>query len=483
MMLGLCASATLWLSGCAGTTTFTSYPTKINPLIGSLRTRSSIDFTQCLLSECNSSDAILYDMERGRFAQVQGNTDISMQDFAAAMEMIKKNDEKARISLSNVGANIAATAVNDNAIPYEGSGYERVMLHHYQAINYLNKKDLEGAGVEVRRANAEQEDALKRHEDEVEKSKEKAKEKALGNELNNVKITTAYDALNEVAGKVKNSFQNAYTFYLSGYIYEALQQPNDAYIDYKKALEIYPGNSYLQKDVLRLAKALNMNEDLESIRNRFHMTPPSASTDGGDVLVLFEDGFVPQKKEVKISMPVKNVGLLAIAFPIYKETWTPQHTLSIERNGEQLGSTEPICDFRALSVRALKEQVPVIATRQMIRLFAKAAAAKTASDKLGVFGQLGASVWNGLSENADLRSWISLPADAQVLHVALPAGSHKLSLKQDRLPTTATVDVNVAQGSKTILHVVRAGDQFYTTVIPLSDSKATPKTAQAVRAE
>lgn len=475
----VCAGATLWLSGCASTTTFTAYPSKINPIINTVQAKSAIDFNQCLLSECQSNDAILYFMERGRFAQIQGNADVSMQDFAAAMEKIKQNDEKARVSLSNIGANVAATLVNDNAIPYEGSGYERVMLHHYQALNYLNKHDLEGAGVEVRRANAEQEDALKRHEGELEKAEKDAQAKKVDTQIKSPELSTAYAQMDEVAGKVKNSFQNAATFYLSGFIYEAMQQPNDAYIDYKKALEIYPDNTYLQKDVMRLAKDLNMSDDLESIRARFQVDPANMSAKDGDVLVLFEDGFAPQKQQVKVSLPVPNVGLLAIAFPIYREKWTPHAVLSVEKNGEPMGATEPICDFRALSVKALKEQVPVITTRQVIRLAAKAVATKEAKDKLGVLGQLGMSAWNGLSENADLRSWISLPADVQVLHMALPAGNHKLTLKQAGVPATASVDVNVAEGSRTIVHVIRTGQQFYASVIPVTTGKAAGKTAAA----
>jgi uncharacterized protein len=474
-VLGLTVAATCCLAGCAGTTTFATYPAKINPLIRNLQLKQPVDFNQCLLNECESKDSILYAMERGRVAQILGNVDVSMRDFAASMEKIKENEEKARISLSGVGATMAATAVNDNAIPYAGYGYERVMLHHYQALNYLRKKDLEGAGVEVRRANAEQEEALKRHEEEVEEAEKNAEEKKIENPSNNRQIVTAYAQMDEVAGKVKNSFQNAYTFYLSGFIYETLQQPNDAYIDYKKALEIYPDNVYLQKDVVRLAQALNMNEDLDAFKARFNIDSAAVPSDSGDLLVLFENGFTPQKQEVKILLPVPKVGLLTVAFPIYKEKWTPRNSLSIEKSGEELGLTEPICDFRALSVKALKEEIPVIATRQLMRLVARGAATKAAKDKLGFMGELAMNAYNIVSENADLRSWLTLPANAQVLRTALPAGNHRLTLKQNGQPATS-VDVSIPEGGRTVLHVVRTGPQLYTSVITFPAGK----TAQVV---
>jgi len=456
----------LIMSGCAASSTFTAYPHQIQPLINSLSNRTAIDLQQCLLGECKSKDLILYTMERGRYAQVVGNSAVSLADFTAAMDKIRENDTKALISASAFGANVAATAVNDNAIPYEGEGYERVLLHHYQALNYLKKKDLDGAGVEVRRANAEQNDSLKRFEKELDGAQEEARKKRI--DSNSGRIDRQYAQMDEVAGTVKNSFQNAYTFYVSGFIYELLQQPNDAYIDYKKALEIYPDNSYLQKDVLRLAATLDMREELDELRQRFPREDTRFVTEGGggngELLVFFEDGFVPQKHEIKIPLPAGKAGLIAIAFPIYQEKWSPQIPLRVLSKGELIGSTEPICDVRALAVKALKEKAPVIATRQIIRAIAKGVTAAEAKKQMGDLGQFAAIVWNMVSENADLRSWLTLPANAQILRTSLPAGRYSLSLHHPMAGAVTHTDVDVPANTKTILHVVRTGQQMYTTV-------------------
>lgn len=457
-------------AGCAGTSTFTAYPHKIQPLIHSLTSRTPIDFSGCLLGECKGQDLILYNMERGRLARVVGKGDVSMADFRASMEKIRENDEKALISASAVGANVAATLVNDNAIPYEGEGYERVLLHHYQALNYLEKKDLEGAGVEVRRANAEQEESLKRFERELEKSRDEAAEKRVDSR-NVSRIDAQYAQMDEVAGRVKNSFQNAYTFYLSGFIYELLKQPNDAYIDYKKALEIYTENSYLQRDVLRLAASLEMREELEELQRRFPQEKQrviaGSGAGTGELLVLFEDGFAPQKREVKIPLPVGRGGLITIAFPIYLDKWSDQTPLLILNDNELVGRTEPICDIRALAVKALKEKVPVIATRQIVRAAAKGAAALQAKKQMGELGQFATNVWNLISESADLRSWLTLPSNAQILRTTLPAGSYRLALQHPLAAGAAYVDLEIAAGGKTVMQVVRAGRQIYSSVTPL----------------
>jgi hypothetical protein len=458
----------LIVSGCAATSTFTAYPHQIQPLITSMSNRTPIDLSKCLLSECKSKDLILYNMERGRYAHVIGNSDVSMADFKTSMEKIRENDEKALISASDIGANVAATMVNDNAIPYEGEGYERVLLHHYQALNYLKKKDLEGAGVEVRRANAEQNESLKRFEKELEKSRDEASEKKVyANDVS--RVDTRYAQMDEVAGKVKNSFQNAYTFYVSGFIYELLQQPNDAYIDYKKALEIYPENRYLQKDVLRLAAKLEMSEELEELNKRFpfdlsQQFVGESGAGSGELLVLFEDGFVPQKHEVKIPIPIGRAGLVSIAFPIYNEKWSAQVPLRILNKNELIGSTEPICDVRALAVKALKEKAPVIAIRQIIRAVAKGVTAAEAKKRMGELGQIGAIIWNLVSENADLRSWLTLPANAQILRTTLPAGSYQLALQHPMAAGPMYADINITADGKTVLQVIRAGREIYSSV-------------------
>lgn len=453
------------MTGCAASSTFTAYPRKIQPLISSLSNRTPVDLKQCLLDECKDKDQILYNMERGRYAQITGDSEVSMNDFRASMDRIRVNDEKALISASDFGANVAATLVNDNAIPYEGEGYERVLLHHYQALNYLKKKDLDGAGVEVRRANAEQSDSLKRFEKEIEDAREEAQSKRIDN--NPARIDSQYAQMDEVAGKVKNSFQNAYTFYVSGFIYELLRQPDDAYIDYKKALEIYPDNSYLQKDVLRLAAKLDMGEELDELSRRFpsaHKRFKDGENPGtGELLVLFEDGFVPQKHEVKIPIPVSSAGLISIAFPIYHERWSAQLPLRILSESTLIGSTEPICDVRALAVKALQEKAPVIVTRQILRAVAKGVSVAEARKKMGELGQFAVTVWNIVSESADLRSWLTLPANAQILRTTLAAGSYSLSLQHPMTGEPAYADVEITANGKTVLHVVRAGRQMYSS--------------------
>ena len=111
------------------------------------------------------------------------------------------------------------------------------------------------------------------------------------------------------------------------------------------------------------------------------------------------------KEEVKIPLPIPNAGIVTLAFPIYRERSSPPSLVSISADNQLLGSTEPICDIQALAVKSLKERVPVLATRQIIRAVSKGLTNHVAKKKLGGLGELGMSVINFATENADLRSW------------------------------------------------------------------------------
>lgn len=461
----------LSVTGCSTSSVFTSYTATMSPLIDGLKARKFDYALKALNKYRNSNDKILYLLERGRIAQIKDDLEVSMMDYAATIEAVRDREEKAIISVSDVGAQTSTFFTNDNTIPYKGDGYEKVFLYQFQAFNYLAKKDIEGAGVEVRRANLEQHLALEMHEKEVRKAEEKARQKSIETEQAYANLNAAYRTMDDIAGKVKNSFQNAYTFYLSGIVYELLNQPNDAYIDYKKAIEIFPDNTYLQRDVIRMAKELGMNQELNEYTSRYAAIRAEVENGGGDtntgeLIVLFENGFVPQKREIKVPIPTPN-GFLAVAFPVYTAKLPDVEPLALSEpdRKDALDETEPLCYVQALAVKSLKEKVPGMVVRHLLRSAAKTAFQYQAKDSAGIAGTILSSLYNVISERADLRSWLTLPRDVQIMRNHLSAGIHHLHLEHKASGAFSDVDVSVNQNGKTILRVIRTGSVLYTTAI------------------
>lgn len=419
-----------------------------------------------LEDDIDGGDAALARSERGRIAQVEGDAKASLPEFDAAIAKIKEFDDRATVSASDVGSHAAALLVNDTMIPYEPAGFERVFVYHFQALNYLLQGNLEGAGVEVRRANAEQERALKEHAEEVAEAEKEAQSKGFKISDLSASIMTSLGGSAAVGAQVKNSFQNAYTFYMSGIVHELSGEQNDAYIDYKKALEIYPSNTIVQRDVARLATALSMTDDI----GRFKKMYPAAFSSAGktdasttDVVVLFEDGLVPGKSALWFPLPIpipSAPGLTAVAIPTFKTSVNPVRPLSVSAGASALGKTERICATDALAVKAYEESAPAMVARQVVRAAIKGTASAMASKYGGAAAGLAVSAYNTLTEVADTRGWHSLPENAQVLRVAAQPGA-TLSLVHDGTGATGSLTLPAEPGKRVVVRAIRIGSKLF----------------------
>lgn len=452
------------ISGCAVSSVFSPYPSQAQTFKSAMVANSSENPNQVyvtdgillgLSEERESADSMLYMMERGRIAQVHSKFEDSKQDFQLVIDKFEQQDLASTIEASDVAAKGAAMLTNDNAIPYSGAGYERIFTHHHQAFNYWGLGDLEGASIEFRKVSLEQQILLEKYEAEIAEAQEEAEE----NDFDINTVSSEFAGLDTVAGQVKSSFQNAYTFYTSAAFWEATGELNNALVDYKKAYEINPSVEMIKQDIARISKRLGTpvsNKDLNL-----------AKENEGTVVILFEDGFVPSKTEVKISLPTLDGGIVSVAFPTYDTSlWPRPISLKVlDDNFTDYGLTHPVADVGALAVKDLKEQIPAIAVRQALRAFAKYEMQKQSGDHLGLAGALVANLYNILSESADRRSWLTLPNSAQALRINLPEGSRELSLSagvaQTRLP------LDIAAKKTTFVRVVHVNNQLIPQVFQL----------------
>lgn len=449
------------LGGCATSSLFTAYPSQAESFQHAISINSpeqkviKLSVLEELNDERESADAMLYMMERGRINQLNASFADSKTDFELVIAGFEEQDLESTIEVGETLAQGASLLTNDNAIPYEGAGYERVFTHHHQAFNYLGQHDLDGASVEFRKVALEQRILLEKHEKEVAEAYADAEE----NEIDLNTLSSEFSGLDNVAGKVKSSFQNAYTFYASAAFWESRGDYSAAWVDYKKAFEINSNNSYLKQDIARVAKKLGEKPEQKEMNE--------AKTGQGSVVVFFEDGFVPAKSEIKISVPTFDGGFIALAFPFYEtEIWPVSSSLrAIDDQFNDLGTSEMVVDVSALAVKDLKEQIPQLLVRQALRGFAKYQLQKQSEDHAGLGGQLLASLYNVLSESADRRSWLTLPHTAQVMRFNLEAGKHEINFSTAL--TEAKLDLDITENRTIFVRVVNANNQLMTQVYTL----------------
>lgn len=435
------------LSGCASTgfgDLFSGYSQQMRDARqAQLRGDFPVAVKQVPIRHQSDGTYALSQLERARLQYLNKDWANSQKSFTAAYNKIQSEEDKAKVQISRGFEQVGAVVTNDNALRYDVPHYEQSMLHTYQAINYLEQQGLESALVEVRRANLVQENALRVYQDEL----INAQSSMANYGVNASDIAGAYPSMSDTIGSVKNGIQNAYTFYLSGVLYEAAGEPNDAYIDYKKALEIFPDNQFLQQDVIRLAKKLAMTDDLARFKNQYGADAlnNNAEQGTGNVVFIYEQGIIEAKDEIAINLPIRDRKrgntIMNLSLPVYhgrNQTVSPL----VVQAANQTHESQAIVDLHALAAKQLDDQLSGIIVRQLLRLYAKEKMRRQLAEEGGDFGNILATIYNVASERADTRSWSTLPSNVHILRMDLPAGEHQVSLRAGGQQQTMTIKVN-----------------------------------------
>lgn len=466
--------AGLLLGGCASRwqDLFVSYSDQMVPLRNQLLLGHAAEALPKVRESTPGDDTYVLDqLERGRIAWLAGQDGVSKQGFAAADSRLAWEDNQAQYRLSHGLDQAGSLLTNDQTMAYRAPDYERTMLHHYLALNYLQRGDAEGALVEVRRANQVQERALKARADEVRKAKEESEEAeadtAAEGEMRQL-MSRGAPELDRLIGQVKNGFQNAYTFYFSGVLYEAAGDLNDAWVDYQRGYQIAPDNQSLQDALLRLARLRGSVDELRETEKRVGRKAPPLARDQGQLVVLFEDGLIPARREIFLPLPISTSSgdfrTFTVAVPYYDNRASDTGPLTVSA-GKQAGRTSSLVRLEALAAKDLQERLPGMLTRQALRLVAKEQLRRSAAKEGGDVGNILVGIFNTLSERADTRSWLTLPAEASSWQGMVPAGEVQLRLGAGS--AMRTLPLTVHAGRTTLVWVQRLGAGLSTRVMPL----------------
>tara|TARA_Y100001956_G_scaffold81962_1_gene101171 strand:- start:6822 stop:8138 length:1317 start_codon:yes stop_codon:yes gene_type:complete len=364
---------------------------------------------------------ILDNFEKGRVYLLNEQFELSKTALGLSDAAVREQQDKATISVSDTATSISSLAVNDNLNIYQPADYELGFLHLYLGVNYLKENSLEGALVEMRRANQVQEKARKEREKELESAQNDLQAQGLTPNLGSV-LSNYPDA-----GKTLQAVQNGYLFYLSALLYEADKDLNSAYVDYRRALAVMPDNEQVIDGTKRVAKRLGMRSDLSKLEKRYGKAE-LLDEKSARVIVIEEQGVVEAMNEWRQSLPLfdsrGNGVWYSVALPYYPSIAKQQYP-PLSLNNQSLNS-DLLTDVNVMAQRDLSERMPAIIIRQALRVWAKDQLRREAAKKEDDVGNLLLNVWNTLTEQPDTRSWQTLPAEIRTGGAVVKPGEQQI---------------------------------------------------------
>lgn len=372
----------------------------------------------------SGADAPLYYLNKGMLLRLNKRYADSNTAFEIAQRSIDKVEA---VSLTE---RTSAFVVNDTVHSYEGEDFEKVLLHMYKALNYLDLQQPYEARVEALQVD------VKIHE---------------------INSGSNAGALTE----------EAFARYLSGIIYENLGEWSDAMIEYRKAYDAFTiyKTKYnvalpesLKIALLRLAERQGLEDELKKYREEFAIKewPSVASREAnGELVLTLHSGLVALKGEVASQALDPSSGrLIRIALPVYRPRAVAV-TQARLRIAEQSVPLDTVENVTALAIKSLESHMAAVTARAVARAAVKFRMAKEAEKRDAGVGLL-MNIAGVISEQADTRSWSSLPAQILLGRVSLPPGTYKAQLELldssgKLLHTEDFGNVAITQGKATYL--------------------------------
>ncbi len=423
--------------------------------------------------EYGEKSRLLYGMDRGMTLQLAGD----YQQSNAVLEQAE--EELDRLYTRKIRTETLAFMTNDTALPYEGDPYEQVLINVLKAVNYAVLGQWQDALVEARR---------------------------IDHRLNVLSDRT----------QEKNAYrEDSFARYLSGILYESTGDVNNAFIAYRNAYETFEATrawshtavpSQLREDLLRTADALHFTQELAEYQHVFPSTKwetSQALQHLAQVVVISYNGRAPRKEDQFLDLPISldalqlvllnrgfsqanqhsnravdtvlygfNGRVVRVALPrlIPQKTQVPVDTVNlIPDNGTRVTlNTELVHNVTALAEKALSERMAGITVKALARAATKFALAEGATRGAQHAAGKDAGPWVGLlvglltkslavaSEEADKRSWQTLPDEIHLARVWVPPGRYQVHNRlvgesHDPLESEAMQTLSLGPGETAVL--------------------------------
>lgn len=398
--------------------------------------------------EKRKRNILLYYLNKGMILHLEGK-------YKESNEFLQLADYYIEDFHKNYLLKAAALVSSPSLEPYSGENYEKILLHYYTTLNYLNLGKPDDALIECKRMLIVMEN-----------------------------ITTYYKKENKYS-------KDAFTHLLLGLIYDAQKDYNNAFIAYRNAYEVYRDNYkpllgtnaplQLKRDLLRVAYLNHSYTDLEEYEKDFGFNYDTSWAKGSSMVCFWNNGLCPVKVQNSITFIISDLGNgnvmftnleLGINLPFYVGTQEQTQKLLdmkvIRISFPKFVSRPPVYqnaylktandsiqfnmaeNIDAIAQRSLHDRMLKELGEALLRVALKKVAELEATKNNQNAGTA-LNVVNALTEQADTRNWQFLPFSINYIRVPLETGSNNLVLKAygNGKIFTDSIKVNVSSKDQT----------------------------------
>ncbi|WP_153111225.1 hypothetical protein [Propionivibrio limicola] len=291
-------------------------------------------------------------------------------------------------------------------------------------LSHILQGNYDNARVEMKKTYEREKLIESFREQEYDKLREEAKTKNITADMKQLKDYPLAELDTPEVNGLKNGFQNAFAHYLAGYFFEVTGEPSLAEPGYRNALALAPNSRLVQTGLKEVGRRRPGPQEC-------------------DVLFIIESGFAPSWKSVTVPVPVprqKGVMVTPLSFPYIKAENKGFVPPTIGLAGKQY-PVETLTNIDAMARRQLKDQMPGILLRTVVRAVLKSAVQDQAY-KAGAVAGILTNVATVATEQADDRSWRTLPEKISVARAIVPRGKQTIEFKTESGVFRQEVEIN-----------------------------------------
>jgi hypothetical protein len=403
------------------------------------KSAQAIEIMQAAKDEYGNKSRLLFLMDHGMVLHLAGKYAESNVVLEEAHLLIED------LYTKRLRDTASALLVNEARQPYEGAPHEHVMVNVVKGLNYAFLQQWNEALVEARRID---------------------------------------HRLNVLSDKVeeKNTYhEDPFARYLVGLLYDIAGDINNAYVGYRNAEKVYiderawtrvPLPDVLKSDLIRTANRLGLHEDVEHYQTRpmlgkYHNL--------SQIVVISYHGQGPKKEDLVIDVPVSldALRLVAVTKPGFRRGGRaarggeaflygvhgriarialPRFTIpkkslaldTIQFRSEKTTiniQTQLMYDVQAVAEKTLADEYDSLVLRAVARTSMKMAAAEgigfgaqAASgnknrDWIGPLVGGIARIFALATEEADIRTWRTLPGEIQLTRLWIEPGEYSVTIQ------------------------------------------------------